>query len=678
MSDTIGIDTGGTFTDLVWERPGARTLVKVPSTPADPSQAIEAGLEKLGEVGLATRIVHGTTVALNALLTGAVARTALVTNRGFVDLLDLGRQDRPDLYDLEPALATPLVPRALRFGLAERAWPSEGGTTLEIVERASERELVALRKTLEKKRVESVAVCLLHSWKDPELETRIARALEPLGIPITCSAVLLPEHREVERFSTAVVNAGLAPRMRAYLASLAERLRGRSLSLLQSSGGTLDRERAGDEPVRVLLSGPAGGVVGAARATREAGFEAFCSLDVGGTSADVAFGRASGEERAGRATDPVRVAGHPIAVPTLDVHTIGCGGGSLVTVDAGGVLHVGPESAGADPGPMAYGTGDVPTVTDAHVELGHIAEGTFLGSGLTLDVDRVHKGFKRLAKTLRSTPDEAAMAVLDVARAQARRAVSVMTMQRGKDPSSLPLVAFGGGGGLHAVATAASLRMLAAIVPADPGALSALGLAAAAPHRDHTRAVLEPLGRWKSADLDRAFRELEARGRAELEELGTKSGSVRFERSFDLRYSGQSFELRLAASKTPERDFHTAHGKLYGYALEGRTVELVALRARARTSSRNQPIERPRLRPLPKSAVLGQREARFAFPRTERRDVPVIDRARLAPGHHFTGPALVEEYSGTTIVPPGWRAEVTSGGHLVLRDAQTGDRRKKA
>ncbi|MEX1025676.1 MAG: hydantoinase/oxoprolinase family protein [Planctomycetota bacterium] len=660
MTPTIGIDTGGTFTDLVYEDESGRHLVKVPSTPEDPSLAVADALERLGHAGRAAPIVHGTTVALNALLTGSVARTALVTNRGFADLLELGRQERPDLYALEPETTVPLVPRGLRFELGERAWPNAQDGTLEVVERADAEELAALVQRLAAERVESIAVCLLHSWKDPEPELRVARALGSLGVPVTCSADLLREHREVERFSTAVVNAALAPRMRAYLGALERRTSGRELALLQSSGGTLDAARAREEPVRVLLSGPAGGVVGAARAAREAGFDAFASLDVGGTSSDVAFGRASGEPVAKRATDPVRVAGHAIAVPTLDVHTIGCGGGSLVHVDAGGVLHVGPKSAGADPGPLAYGRGDTPTVTDAHVRLGHIAEGAFLGRALPLDIDRVHRGFERLGARLGVAPIEAARAVLDVTRAQTRRAVGVMTMQRGVDPASLPLVAFGGAGGLHAAATAASLRMRAALVPAAPGALSALGLAVAAPHRDHARAVLEPLAAWSTKELDTAWCQLVEAGRAEL-----AGRELVFERALDLRYRGQSFELRLPASDDPAAAFHRAHRELYGYALEGRAIELVTLRARARVAVDERTFAQPRVHALPASAIIGERQVYFAAPRAEC-ITPIIDRARLTAGIVFDGPALVEEYSGTSLVPPGWHASMTVGDHLLL------------
>src|SRR5688572_10785725 len=474
---TVGIDTGGTFTDPVAVRGGEVAVEKVPSTPDDPSRAALDGLARLAlPYG---RVVHGTTVALNALLTGAIARTALVTCRGMADLLEIGRQDRPELYALHPVKPSPIVPRELRFEVASRAWPDPAGNgrALVVVERPSASELARLRRELERAAPESIAICLLHSYADPGLEREIAEALRPLGLPVTCSAELHREYREVERFSTAVVNAALVPRVRGYLEHLGRALGSARLELMQSSGGTLSAEQAAREPVRVLLSGPAGGVVGAAHAAREAGFERMVGLDMGGTSTDVAYGDVGG--RATLAREGVRIAGHPVATPALDIHTIGCGGGSLLQVDAGGVLHVGPASAGADPGPVAYGRSDEPTLTDAHVLLGHVASGSFLGGRLELDTAAVRRAFERLGRKLGVPAQEAALAALDVARAAMRRALGVMTMQRGSDPKLVPLIAFGGAGGLHAAALAEGLGMPGALVPRGTGVLLALGMALA-------------------------------------------------------------------------------------------------------------------------------------------------------------------------------------------------------
>ncbi len=719
----VGVDTGGTFTDVILIGPGAGEVVavaKVPSTPDDPSRAVALGLEAMGHWEAGMEVVHGTTVALNALLTGAVPPTALVTNRGFRDLIEIGRQDRPDLYALFPVKPAPLVQRHLRFEINQRSWPAHGQKTadaeargasdlaLETSARPEPEDWRRLRQELADSDARSVAICLLHSWADPSSEEEVRMQLEGLDLPLTCSAEILPEYREHERFSTAVVNAALVPVMGAYLTRLRERLSKLSrnaeapgdLSILQSCGGTLSAGRAAIEPVRVLLSGPAGGVLGAARAAAEAGLLAgahpgMLTLDMGGTSTDVAFHtdahgdggspdecRSTGAAHAAgglaQAVTNTSVAGHPVAVPSLDIHTIGCGGGSLVTVDSGGILHVGPQSAGADPGPVCHGRGQTPTVTDAHVLLGHIAEGPFLDTGFRLDTHGVERAFANLGGQLGVPPEEAALGVLEVARAAMRRAVGVMSMQRGQDPARLPLVAFGGAGGLHAAALAQSLAMPGALVPSRAGILSARGMAAATALRDHSRGIVAPLSAWgpaRRADLERSLAEL---GQRELEEAGHRAADIRSEASLDLRYRGQSFEIALAEGPDREEAFHRRHRELYGWRLDEGQVELVNLRVRAL-------VPAPQLEPcpveprdLPQDAILGERPAFFAHPDGEakgsqaRRPHPkalpahLIERGRLGPGHHFRGPAIIEGFSGTCLVPPDWHAQVTAGGHLWL------------
>lgn len=667
MGRTIGIDTGGTFTDLVLADRGRLTVAKVASTPDDPVRAILAGLELLGGLRPGDHVVHGTTVALNALLTGRVARVGFVTNEGFADVLEIARQDRPDIYALHPVRPRPLVARALRFEVASRQWPAPDGRGLARVATPSRAALTRLARAIRASGAESLAIGLLHAYADPRDERALAEFLRPLGLPITCSAELLAEHREVERFSTAVVNAALVPRMRAYLGSIEPRLAGARLSLLQSAGGTLPAARAAEEPVRVLLSGPAGGVVGALAAARQAGFEAFVGLDMGGTSTDVAF-HGAGPRGGEQALEAPRVAGHPVGVPALDIHTIGCGGGSLARVDAAGILHVGPESAGADPGPVAYGRSEIPTVTDAHALLGHVASGPFLGGRLELDLGAVERAFTRLARRLGTTPTEAACAVLDVARASMRRALGVMTMQRGQDPARLPLLAFGGAGGLQAAALAHSLGMRGALVPRFPGALSALGMTAAEPELDLVETVLAPLARVPRPQRRARLAALRARAERELQAQGAARRFLACEASLDLRYRGQSFELRVPDGPDPATAFERAHERLYGYALAGREIELVCLRVRARV---RRPLRAPRAEracALPKAARRGHRPALFA----RRLRAAVIEREALPPGCAFAGPALVEEYSGTTLVPPGWRARVTPGGHLWLTAATRG------
>ncbi len=669
---TIGVDTGGTFTDLVLvETPGEGAATvrveKVHSTPADPGRAVLEGIERLGGLRAGDEVVHGTTVALNALLTGAVARTALVTNAGFRDLVEIGRQNRPELYALHPRRIEPLAPRELRFEVPQRTWPDAEGRIHDLRAPTPE-ELARLVRELRRASPESIAVCLLHSYADPGAEERVAQALAALGVPITCSAAILPEHREIERFSTALVNAALVPRMQRYLDGLASGLAGARLSILQSAGGTLSAERAALEPARVLFSGPAGGVVGAGRAAREAGLDGVVTLDMGGTSTDVAF-HAGGAGLDEAVTD-TQVAGHPVGVPALDLHTIGCGGGSLVGVDAGGVLRVGPASAGADPGPVCYGRGEHPTVTDAHVLLGHLGAGPFLGGRLELDHDAVRRAYERLGARLGVPAERAAQAVLDVARAQMRRAIGVMTMQRGRDPRRLALVAFGGAGGLHGAALAESLGAPAALVPALPGVLSAAGMAHAGALSDHARTVLAPLSRWSTGARRRELAELARLGAARLREAGRPRARIEVETRADLRYAGQSFELSLPdpAGKDLAQRFHARHAERFGWSLPEREIELVSLRARALVRA---PLAAPaaaRRRALPRALHAGTRRAYLGGAWCA---APVLERGRLAPGHAWGGPSIVEEFSGTTLVPPGWGARVTAGGHLLLEPLRT-------
>jgi len=656
----IGADTGGTFTDLVLLEGDKVRTVKVHSTPLDPSEAVLQGLEALGGAE-GVELIHGSTVGLNAMLTGDVAPTALVTNEGFRDLIEIGRQDRPELYALHPTKPATLVERQRRFEVGQRAFPSGDGS-LELAKRPTKAELTRLAERVRRSGAKSVAVCLLHSYADPEAEEEVARHLERAGLSVTCSARLLAEYREFERFSTAVANASLVPIMRAYLERLSERVGDRELSILQSSGGCFPAVQAANEPVRALFSGPAGGVVGAARAAAQAGHDEVVTLDMGGTSTDVAFhSNAAGLEDA---VNDVLVAGHPIGVPALDIHTIGCGGGSIVTVDSGGVLRVGPQSAGADPGPVCYGSGAELTVTDAHVMLGHLRSGAFLDGALELDVEGVQRGFTSLGKSLGVAPRVAAEGVLSVARAAMRRAIGVMTMQRGRDPQRLPLVAFGGAGGLHAASLAESLNQPGALIPRHPGALSAWGMAHADAVQDRSRTVLGDLADWPRAKRGAVLRELSEDAIDLLKASGHSVRSICTEFRLDLRYRGQSYELALPeASLDAAQRFHDAHTRRYGWALEDAEIELVHLRARALVRRRLPRARAVSPKRLPAGAVLGAQRASFGSPVTVRR----INREALTEGVRFRGPAIIEEYSGTTLLPPRWSAQVTRGLHLWLR-----------
>jgi N-methylhydantoinase A len=663
----VGVDAGGTFTDLVaQDAEGQIHVAKVPSTPGNPGKAVLAGLERLGPLLHGKDVVHGTTVALNALLTGRVARCALVTNRGFQDLVEIGRQNRPELYALHPERPASLVPRELRFELDQRSWPDPESGQVQEIKRPTDAQLARVAKAVAASGVRTAAVCLLHAYADPEPERRMARALEAAGVSATCSGHILPAYREYERFSTTIANAALVPVVSAYLTGLAEALPGQ-LAVLQSAGGTLPASTAGREPVRVLMSGPAGGVVGAARAAQEAGLSEILTLDMGGTSTDVAFA-APGSGLSGTTTAS-QVAGLPIAVPSLDLHTIGCGGGSLVRVDAGGVLRVGPDSAAADPGPVAYGRGEEPTVTDAHVMLGHLSPTGFLGGELPLDTDAVTRAFERVGQAAGLRPRAAAQAVLEVARAAMGRACSVMGLQRGRDPGRLALVAFGGGGGLHAAALAGSLDLPGALIPAHPGVLSALGMARADALIDQERAILAPLAEWSATARKRAIKDLVASGRERLREAGHSARSIELELALDLRYKGQSYELSVPENRNPAAAFEALHRQHYGWSLEAELIELVCLRVRTvvRAAAPALPSgKRPRRRKAPATCFTSLRKASIGQGAAATR-VPCVDRALLQSGQRVEGPAVIEEFTGTTLVPAEWSAEVLPAGHLWLQ-----------
>ncbi len=489
----VAIDTGGTFTDCVWkdEAHGRLRMVKVFSTPTDPSQAIVEALSKVPHEGELI-ILHGTTVGTNTLLERKGARTALVTTAGFEDAIEIGRQARPKLYDFFFDRIEPLVPADLRFGIEERT-SSDG----EILTSPSPADLKSLVSQVTAKQPESIAISLLFSFANPRNEQVIAEALKPLNVLLSISHQILPEFREYERTSTVVINAYLQPVMQRYLEKLETRfhrgiaggIEGRRprIFVMQSSGGITALASAASEPVRTVLSGPAGGVVGAAASARASGFPRIIAFDMGGTSTDVSL-----VEGAITTASHAEVAGLPVGVPMLDIHTVGAGGGSLARFDAAGVLRVGPESAGADPGPICYGRGTQPTVTDANLLLGRLQPTRFLGGDFILDLDRTRRITREWLKQQGSplTLEKFAAGVIRVVNATMEKAIRVVSIERGRDPRDFALVAFGGAGGLHACALAEALSIPHVIVPALPGALSALGILVSDVVKDYSRTVL--------------------------------------------------------------------------------------------------------------------------------------------------------------------------------------------
>jgi N-methylhydantoinase A len=764
----IAIDTGGTFTDCVYLKDGRLAVLKVLSTPDDPARSVLEAISQIAShEGASLEVRHGTTIGTNALLERKGARVAFVTTAGFEDTIAIGRQARQDLYNW---MATPkpcLVPAELRFGVNERV-SAEG----EILISPSDEELRELARKVYASGAESIAISLLFSFANPENEIRVVAALRgfPQGLkphsmlaasgtaesralpqtqPLTHSRLavsvsheILPEFREYERAATVVVNAYVAPKAGGYMQRLQSAIQSEhngALYVMQSSGGIISAEIASKEPVRTVLSGPAGGVIGAHRVAQIAGFKNIIAFDMGGTSTDVSLIDAAGPKTMNEA----RVSEIPISVPMLDIHTVGAGGGSLAWFDRGGILHVGPMSAGADPGPICYGRGEQPTVTDANLILGRLDPELALAGTVRLDAPRTREVMDRMRGQIASV-EEFAAGIVRLAEAEMEKAIRLISVERGHDPREFTLVCFGGAGPLHACSLARGLGIPRVLVPAMPGALSALGILMSDVVRDYSRTVMiswsrafnrkdrEELakGAEKTEDLNRGdrrglaedaektdeqlskafnrkdrkefakdaektaeqlskafnrkdrrghakdaenidenlsaalelhFSELEGRAAAEFRGEGLSGISAR---SADLRYAGQGYEINVPAGSEMLESFNAAHRKRYGHADESRDVEVVSVRVRM--TAQAERIELPRKAKIGKEcahAVLKKKAVMFEGKWCE---VPVLDRERLVPGNQLAGPAIVHEYSATTVVLPGCRAEVDEYSNIVI------------
>jgi N-methylhydantoinase A len=672
----VAIDTGGTFTDCVWMERGRLRMVKVFSTPADPSRAIVEALRKIEHNG-GFVMLHGTTVGTNALLERKGARTALVTTAGFEDAIEIGRQARPKLYDFFFDRVEPLVASDLRFGIEERT-ASDG----EILTAASSADLKSLAVRVAEKRPESIAIVLLFSFANPKNERLVAEVLKPLGVPLSISHEILPEFREYERTSTVAINAYLQPVMQRYLESLEGRFRREvaggvasgptRIFVMQSSGGITSLASAAREPVRTVLSGPAGGVVGAAASARDSGFSKIIGFDMGGTSTDVSLV----EGAPATATD-AQVAGFPVGVPMLDIHTVGAGGGSLARFDAGGVLRVGPESAGADPGPICYGRGNQPTVTDANLLLGRLQAARFLGGDFTLDIERTRRVTGEWLKRqgIRLTLEKFAAGVIRVVNATMEKAIRVVSIERGRDPRDFALVAFGGAGGLHACALAESLSIPHVIVPALPGALSALGILVSDVVKDYSRTVLwRVAGKISHAKVEAEFSALQKQAAKDFQHEAWQ-GRVHYKRSVDIRYFGQGYELNLPFGKHLLQEFWKEHRRRYGYVHAEGEVELVTLRLRAAVKSPRMKATAHDVKkmdtPLVAESEPGLARPRAAVPTRvwfdgKKLGTAMYSRNALRAGKSYRGPAVVTEYSATTVIPPGKQFRIDRAGNLVI------------
>ena len=659
----LGVDVGGTFTDfLFWD--GERLLIaKRPSTLREPERAVLAGIREAG--WQPEEVVHGSTVATNALLTRRGARTALITTEGFRDTLAIGRQERPVLYALQPSKPPPLVPEARRFEVRERV-AADGS----VVEQLDEAALSAVLDRVERSRAEALAVCLLFSFVDPTHERRVAEAARARGMAVTASHEILPEQREYERTSTTVANAYVSPAMSRYLGRLAEGLRSEGgaprLRIMQSNGGSIGVEQASTEAVRTVLSGPAGGVAGALSVGLAAGHATVIAFDMGGTSTDVSYCRGEIGERS-----DLEIGGVPIRAPAVDVHSVGAGGGSIAWIDAGGALRVGPQSAGAVPGPAAYGHATTPTVTDAHVVLGRLPVDRFLGGAMALDGERAEQAIASIAGPFGGDPRRAAQAVIDVVNANMVRALRLISVERGQDPAEAALVAFGGAGPLHACDLADELGVATVLIPQSPGVLSALGLLQADVVKDVEQGLvlrLPPDSSGAVPQLAKTFAALERRARQALAGEGYRTG-VRIERWADLRYAGQSHELRVRLKRTPEagairRALARAQEERFGHSDPSRAVDIVVVRVKARA---------PGFRVPPGGVIAATgageqaREASVVWDRPRRTRVmprAAVDRQGR---RGVSGPAVLTQLDSTVLVPPGWRATPNGHGHLTLR-----------
>ncbi|MDO9087235.1 MAG: hydantoinase/oxoprolinase family protein [Anaerolineaceae bacterium] len=661
----IGIDIGGTFTDFVVYDPLSKQIntFKLLSTPANPALAVLAGLNQIFSDRSDKRatIVHGSTVATNALLEYKGARTALVSTEGFKDILQIGRQNRPSLYDLDVSLPDPLVSEDLRFEVPERVLH-----TGEVLKDLDSAQVQALTTIIQECGAEAVAICLLFSFLHPEHENMIAHSLRAAGFFVSVSSEIMPEFREYERCSTTVVNAYVSPILGKYLTYLEGALEpGMHLSVMQSNGGAIQPEEARQAGVRCILSGPAGGVVGCEYIGRSLISKEplrLIGFDMGGTSTDVSLIDGSRQ-----ITTEAMVSGHPIHLPMLNIHTIGAGGGSIARVDAGGALRVGPESTGADPGPACYGKGEIATITDANVVLGRLAPELFLGGKIHLDAQRAWRAVESVGKELNMETTRVAMGIIQVANAHMERALRVISVERGWDPRTFTLLSFGGAGGLHAADLARGLGIPKVLIPPLASTLSAYGMLAADVIKDYSQTVMLP-GDTRIMKLSALLATMAHRGSTEVLAEGLAMQDIQLERSLDMRYHGQSYELNIPFTSSFLAAFHQEHQASYGYAKPDAKIEIVNLRVRAIGKSTPPPFN---VKPLgdsnPEKAFLETRPVVYDH------DVvptPFYKADSLVPGNRLKGPAVVVRSDTTILLNPSDQASVDGLDNIIIEVGQ--------
>lgn len=663
----VGVDIGGTFTDLVVSVDGQLKIHKLLSTPANPADAMLAGLETITPGGLQAlqRVSHGSTVATNAILERKGAKTALITTKGFRDVLFIGRQNRPQLYALQPQLPPPLIPRQWCYEIPERL--DYTGAVLTPL------DTTALDKVLDDiaaQGIESVAVCFLYSYVNPDHERAVKQRILERGLlqewQVALSSDVLPEFREYERASTAALDAYVRPVMSRYLSTLENRLNANgsrvSLRIMKSDGGVMSAGRARQQAVQTALSGPAAGVIGAFHIAKLAGYDHIITLDIGGTSTDVAICPGLPIRRPESEID-----GLPLRIRLLDIETIGAGGGSIARLDAGGALRVGPESAGSTPGPICYGRGGMSiTVSDANAVLGRLDPDHFLGGSMTLDLQSAQTAIHHLAADMHLSSEAAAAGIIDIANVNIDRAVRRVSVARGYDPRGFTLLAFGGAGPLHACEVAARLDIPRVLVPRYPGVLCAFGLLVADVALDYSRSVLGLYREDTPQQLNALLTDMLAQAKAELAQEGIAESDMIFRPTVNMRYQGQAYELSVNLQTDSQQSlveaFHQLHEQTYGHALRGRTTEVVNLRLQAIGV-----VEKPEIQ-LEASVDHASIEAAFLGYKTSAtgEQMALYERDRLPIGASFEGPALTFQFDSTVYIASGWRATVDGYRNLIL------------
>lgn len=651
----IGVDTGGTFTDFAIYRDGKIEINKIPSTPQNPSLAIFEGIKEFIRADYPVFVIHGTTVATNSLLERKGGRIALLTTRGFEDILFIGRQTRRNLYSLRGERRAPLLPRNCCFGFDERTSAS-GKVEKEI----SIREFQEILKKIKKQKIEALAVSLINSYANPANEKIIGKELKREKFLVSLSSEILPEYREYERTATTAVNAYLMPVVHRYLTDLEQKMENAELRVMQSNEGYISPSRAKTEPIRTALSGPAGGVVGGFYLGQESGFKNIITFDMGGTSCDTSL--IDGKIRR---TSENTIGDFPIRLPIIDIHSVGAGGGSIAYIDKGGSLRVGPQSAGANPGPACYGRGNFPTVTDANLVLGRLVPEFFLGGEMKIFPEKSHEVIENLAKKIHKAPLDTAAGIIKIANVNMEKAIRVISIERGFDPRQFSLFSFGGAGGMHAAEIASHLQMARVIVPKNAGVLSALGLLLTDSIKDYSQSILKTSEKITREKLENLFDKLYKKSLKDMEEEGFAQERIKIFSFLDLRYLGQSYEITIPYGSYFIADFHKAHQKLYSYHHTQRPVEIVNIRVKAVGLSKKIKLKRFHRGDAKTQRALIKKQS--IWYEGKRYTAPAFERSLLFPGDKVNGPALAVDRESTTFLPPSYTMEVDDFLNLIIQ-----------